>query len=138
MKFTPRQTLWTMFLLQMVFSLGMLLIAVYVHAKETQLMAKQPTVQASDERARAHIQAEQDIEQLRAAALHVQNASDITWDGFVKMMRWLDIGIWSISLSSVGIAIIGGYAIYAFRDKKAQPNQALQPTATAPSVLREP
>src|ERR1039458_1887034 len=129
-KFTPRQTLWTMFLLQVAFSLGLLVVAIYVNARETQLMAKQPAMQVSDEHARTHIQTERDIEQLRAAALHIQNASDITWDGLIKMTKWVDVGMWSLFLSSVGLAIVGGCTVYAFRVRKTPPNTALEPTAT--------
>lgn len=132
LKLTPRQTLWTMFLLQVAFSLGLLFIASYVHSREIQLLAKRPAMQASDERARTHIQTERDIEQLRAAAIHIQNASDITWDGLIKMTKWVDLGIWSLFGSSVGIAIVGGCTVYAFRVRKTQPNTALEPTPTAP------
>ena len=138
LKLTPRQTLWTMFLLQVAFSLGLLFVACYVHSREVQLLAKQPAMQASDERARTHIQTERDIEQLRVAALHIQNASDITWAGLIKMTKWVDVGMWSLFLSSVGLAIVGGRAVYAFRAQKTQPNKSLQATATAPSVLTGP
>jgi hypothetical protein len=52
-------------------------------------------MQVSDEHARTDIQTERDIGQLRAAALHIQNASDITWDGLNKMTKWVDAGMWS-------------------------------------------
>jgi hypothetical protein len=122
-KLTPRQTLWTMFLLQIAFSLGLLGVAIFVHAREIQLLAKQPAMQASDEHARMHIQTERDIEQLRAAALHIQNASDITWDSSIKLTKWLDVGMWSLFLSSASVAIVGGCTVYAFRVRKSQPNQ---------------
>jgi hypothetical protein len=132
MKFTPRQTLWTMFALQVAFCLGLLFVASYVHSREIQLLAKQAAMQVSDERARARIQTEQDIEQLRAAALHIQNASDITWDGLIKMTKWLDLAVWSFFGSSVGIAIVGGCTVYAFRVRKTQPNNAPEPMRGAP------
>jgi len=128
LKLTPRQTLWTMFLLQVAFSLGLLFVASYVHSREVQLLAKQPAMQASDERARTHIQTERDIEQLRVAAIHIQNASDITWDGLIKTTKWVDLGMWSFFLSSVGIAIVGGCTVFAFRVRATQPNKSPEPT----------
>lgn len=111
-----------MFVLQVAFSLSLLLAAIYEHVGEIQLIGRQPAMQASGERARAHIQTERDIEQLRAATLHIQNASDITWDGLIKMRKWLDLYMWSMFGSSVGIAIVGGCTVYAFRVRKTQPN----------------
>jgi hypothetical protein len=129
-KLTPRQTLWTMFMLQVAFSLGLLLIAFYVHVRAAQLISGQPAMQMSEQRARAHIQTERDIEQLRGAALHVQNASDITWSAVIEMMRDLDTGMWGICLSSVGIAIVGGCTVFAFRVRKTQPDTTPGPAAT--------
>jgi hypothetical protein len=122
LKPTPKQTLWTMFVLQVGFSLGLLFVASHVHSREVQLLAKQPATQASDERARTHIQTERDIEQLRAAAIHIQNASDITWEALIKVTRWVDVGMWSLFLSSVCISIVGGFTVYAFLSQKKQPN----------------
>jgi hypothetical protein len=125
-KFNPRQTLWILFLLQVAFSVGLLAIAIYVHVAEIKLMAKQPEMEASDERARTHIQTERDIEQLRAAAIHIQNASDIGWDGLIKTVKWLDVGMWGIFLSSVCVATIGGFTVFAFQIRK-KPDQNLEP-----------
>jgi hypothetical protein len=121
LKPTPGQTLWTMFFLQVAFSLALLFAASYFHSREIQLLAKQPAMQASDERARTHIQTERDIERLRAAAIHIQDASDITWNGLITMTKWLDVGMWSLFLSSVGIAGVGGCTVFAFRVRPTQP-----------------
>jgi hypothetical protein len=114
-KLTPKRALWMMFLLQAACSLGLLFIAIDLQARETHLMNMQQAMLASDERARAHIQTEHDIEQLRTAALHIQNASNLTWDSLVEVTRWADLGIWSFFVSSVAIAFIGGCMVYKFR-----------------------
>ena len=117
---------------QVAFSLGLLLAAIYVHIRKSQLVAGQPAMQVSEERARAHIQSERDIEQLRAAAVHIQNASDITWGTVIDMMKDLDTAVWGLFFSSVGLTVVGGCTVYAFRVRKTQPNTSLEPTPTAP------
>ena len=79
-------------------------------------------MQASEGRARTRIQSEQDIEKLRAAALHTLNASDISWDTVLTMAKDMDTAIWALFLSSIGIAIVGGSAVYTFRVQQKQPN----------------
>ena len=84
-------------------------------------------MQASEQRARARIQSEHDIEQLRAAALHIQDASDVTWNAVIRMMRDLDVVLWGLFFGSLGVVVIGGYTVFVFRVDKAQPNQSLEP-----------
>jgi hypothetical protein len=137
LKLTPRKTLWTMFLLQVAFSLGLLSIASYVHSWEIQFLAKQAAMQSSRERARTHIQTERDIEQLRAAAIHIQDASDITWDGLIKMTKYLDAGMWWLFLSSVSVVIVGGYTVFVFRVRTTQPNTVPKTTTSDTTISRE-
>jgi hypothetical protein len=119
---TPKQPFWTMLVLQVAFSLGLLFVASYFHLRKIQLLAMQPAMRASHDRARTHIQTERDIEQLRAAAIHIQNVSDISWDGLLKTTEWLDLGLWGLFVSSAGIAILGGYTVFAFRVQTTPPN----------------
>jgi hypothetical protein len=125
-KITPKQALWTMFLLQIVFCLGLFSIAAYTHSREIQLLAEQPAMQASDERARTHIQTERDIEQLRAAAIHIQNESNLTWNSLIKVTKWMDLALWGFFLSSVALAVMGACTVYSFRVRKTQVSASLE------------
>jgi hypothetical protein len=107
--------LWTTFLLQVVASLFLFACCIYVHFRVTQLANNQPTMQTSEDRARTHIQSETDIEQLRSSALHVLNASDITWSGFLKTMGYVDIAIWGFFIATIAFATLSGFTIYALR-----------------------
>ena len=128
-KLTPRQLLWIAFTVQAAVSLLLFLGAIYFQVRENRLIDRQPAMQASEQRARARIQNEHDIEQLRAAALHMQDASDVTWNAVIRMMRDLDVVLWGLFFGSLGVAVIGGYTVFVFRVDKAQPNQSLEPTA---------
>lgn len=94
-------------------------------------------MQSSRERARTHIQTERDIEQLRAAAIHIQDASDITWDGLIKMTKYLDAGMWWLFLSSVSVVIVGGYTVFVFRVRTTQPNTVPKTTTSDTTISRE-
>jgi len=120
-----------MFVLQVALSLGLLLAAIHFQFKETELISRQPAMQESDARVRADIEAERDIERLRAAALYVQNASEISWNAVIGITKDLDTMVWAFCLSSIGMAIVGGCTVFAFRVRKPQLETELKPTATA-------
>ena len=116
-KFRPKQIIWATFLMQVMASLALLVLCFYFHFRTTQLLNNQPQMQASADRSRTHIQTETDIEQLRSSALHIANASDITWSGLLKIMKDFDLFAWGIFVFSTGNAIMSAYAIYSFRDQ---------------------
>src|SRR5580692_4414609 len=114
-KFGPKQILWVTFLMQSMACLVLFIFCIYVHVKAMQLVNSEPKIQASEDRARTHIQNETDIEQLRSSALHIANASDMTGNTILKMMGDFDIFAWGYFLTLIACAAASGLTIYAFK-----------------------
>ena len=117
MKTNAKSHLRVTFVMQVVLSVFLFACALYIHLGVTHLADQQPATRASEDRARSRIQNGRDIEELRAAAIHALNSSDISWDTVVQLNRYTDMALWGLTLYTAMLATLGGYAVYANRYK---------------------